>query len=98
MVGAFDALLTFTTFAIMLFATLTAGAVYVLRMRRPDLPRAFRVTGYPVTPALFVAANVWLMWNVLAFGAKEAVIGLAIVATGVPAYAAFRRWGARQTG
>jgi APA family basic amino acid/polyamine antiporter len=89
--GKFEQLLTFTTFAIILFATLTVLGVFVLRARRPDLPRAFRVIGYPVTPALFVAANLWLMWNVLASGAKEAFVGLGIVAAGIPVYGWFCR-------
>ena len=89
--GGFNTLLTMTTFAITLFATLTVAAVFVLRVRRPELPRAFRVRGYPVTPALFIAANAWLMWAVLAHGATEALAGLAIVAAGLPVYAWFRR-------
>jgi APA family basic amino acid/polyamine antiporter len=88
--GTFEQLLTFTTFAITLFATATVTAVFVLRVRRPHAERAFRVAGYPVTPAFFIAANAWLMWSVLAFGASEALAGLGIVALGVPVYAWFR--------
>src|SRR2546429_4460543 len=39
-----------------IFAALAAASVFVLRRRRPDAPRPFRVPGYPVTPALFIAA------------------------------------------
>jgi hypothetical protein len=42
---------------------------------------------------LFIVVNVWMLWNVLTFGEsspREALFGLAIVATGVPAYIAFR--------
>jgi APA family basic amino acid/polyamine antiporter len=35
--------------------------VMVLRRRRPDLPRAFRVPGYPVVPILSVAACLYIM-------------------------------------
>jgi APA family basic amino acid/polyamine antiporter len=88
--GSFDQLLTFATFAMVAFSTLTVGAVLVLRVRRPDEPRAFPVPGYPLVPAAFIAVNAWVLWSVLAAGAREALIGLAIVATGRPAYAAFR--------
>jgi APA family basic amino acid/polyamine antiporter len=88
--GTFEQLLTFTTFAMTLFATATVAAVFVLRVRRPHAERAFRVAGYPVTPAFFIAANAWLMWSVLAFSAREALVGLGIVALGVPVYACFR--------
>jgi APA family basic amino acid/polyamine antiporter len=88
--GGFDQLLTFSMFAIILFSTLTVAAVFVLRVRRPHQVRPFRVPGYPVVPALFVAMNVWVLWSVFAQGAREASVGAAIVATGLPAYALFR--------
>jgi APA family basic amino acid/polyamine antiporter len=91
--GRFDELVRFTMSAIVAFSTLTVAAVIVLRVRRPAAERAFRVPGYPWVPALFILVNGWMLWNVLTFGEsspREALIGLAIVATGVPAYAAFR--------
>lgn len=91
--GTFERLLNFTTFAILLFAALTVAAVFVLRVRRPAAVRAYRTPGYPVTPALFLAGNAWVLWNVVASGAVEVLVGLGIVATGIPAYAWFRRRG-----
>jgi APA family basic amino acid/polyamine antiporter len=89
--GTFERLLAFTTFAIVLFSTLAGAAAIVLRIRRPEQPRAFRVPGYPFTPLAFVAANLWVLVSVVATGAREALVGLAIVALGVPAYLWFRR-------
>src|SRR3989454_5932017 len=43
--------------AIFPFYALAAAAVFVLRRRRPDLPRPVRVLGYPVVPSLFVLAR-----------------------------------------
>jgi APA family basic amino acid/polyamine antiporter len=86
--GSFDQLLNFSTVAILAFATLAVVGVLVLRVRRPDAPRPFRVPLF--APLLFIGVNVWVLWSVLVSGAGEARIGLAIVASGVPAYAAFR--------
>jgi APA family basic amino acid/polyamine antiporter len=88
--GSFDQLLTFATAPIVAFSTLTVAAVVVLRLRRPDAPRAFRIPGGVVLPLLFVAVNAWVVWNVLVSGARAAQVGLAIVASGVPAYLVFR--------
>jgi APA family basic amino acid/polyamine antiporter len=88
--GSFDQLITFATSPIVAFSTLTVAAVVILRWRRPDLERGFRMPGGVLLPLLFVGVNVWVLWCVLASGAREARIGVAIVATGVPAYAAFR--------
>jgi APA family basic amino acid/polyamine antiporter len=93
--GSFAELVRLTTFAIVAFSTLTVAAVIILRMRRRQAPRAFAVPGYPWTPLLFVSVNGWLLWCVLASGARSALIGLAIVATGIPAYLAFRARRAR---
>jgi len=42
------------------FIVVSIGVI-VLRRRRPDLPRAFRVPGYPVVPILSVAACLYIM-------------------------------------
>jgi APA family basic amino acid/polyamine antiporter len=91
--GSFSELVTFTGLAIGAFSTLTVVAVLVLRRRRPDASRPFRVPGYPFVPLLFVAVNIWVLWSVLASGTKAAIGCLVIVVTGIPAYAAFRAWG-----
>jgi len=36
-------------------------AVIVLRYRRPDAPRTFRLPGMPVVPALGVIFSIWLI-------------------------------------
>ena len=93
--GNFGQLVGFTMFAIITFSTLAAFAVIVLRFRMPDAHRPFKVPGYPLVPVLFVVVSVWMIWSVLTFGSllPQAIAGLAIVVTGVPAYAAFRYMG-----
>jgi basic amino acid/polyamine antiporter, APA family len=78
------------------FSTLTVGAVLVLRMRRPEATRPFRVPGYPVLPLAFIVANGWVLWNVLASGARPVLGAVAVVATGIPAYVAFKMWERRK--
>jgi APA family basic amino acid/polyamine antiporter len=91
MSGKFETLLNFTTFALCLFSIVCVLAVPVLRLRRPNVDRPFKTPGYPWTPALFVLGNGWVLWNLLASGAKSAFIGLGIVLTGLPGYLLFRK-------
>jgi APA family basic amino acid/polyamine antiporter len=54
--GAFETLLVYVGSALLLFAGLTVAAVYfVSRARVPNPARFFRVPGYPLTPAIFLA-------------------------------------------
>jgi APA family basic amino acid/polyamine antiporter len=54
--GRIGTLLSGVVFADWIFFGLGAASVFVLRRRRPDVERPYRVWGYPVVPALFVAA------------------------------------------
>jgi APA family basic amino acid/polyamine antiporter len=94
--GTFEQLFTYVVFASWIFAALAAGSLFVLRRRRPELPRPFRVPGYPWTPALFIAAAAAVVVNTVIARPVQALIGLGIVATGVPAYFAWKWW--RKTG
>ncbi|HZI21776.1 MAG TPA: amino acid permease, partial [Gemmatimonadales bacterium] len=89
--GTFEQLFTYVVFASWIFAALAAASVFVLRRRRPDAPRPFRVPGYPWTPALFIAAAAAVVVNTVIARPVQALIGLAIVATGVPVYFLWRR-------
>ncbi|HXL52389.1 MAG TPA: amino acid permease, partial [Gemmatimonadales bacterium] len=89
--GTFEQLFTYVVFASWIFAALAAASAFVLRRRRPDAPRPFRVPGYPVTPALFIAAAAAIVGNTIVARPVQALIGLGIVGTGVPAYFVWKR-------
>ncbi|HEU4561516.1 MAG TPA: amino acid permease [Longimicrobium sp.] len=72
------------------FLALTVAAVFVLRWRRPDLPRPYRTAGYPLIPAVFLVAIVAMMANALLERPATTLLGAAIVAAGVPIYFAWR--------
>jgi len=85
----------FVVFAGFLFYAMTVAAVYRLRRARPDLARPYRCTGYPVTPALFIAVAIAFVVAMLRDDEKRinALYGLGILATGLPYY---WWWNARQ--
>jgi APA family basic amino acid/polyamine antiporter len=72
------------------FLALTVAAVFVLRRRRPDLPRPYRTAGYPLVPAIFLVGTVAMMANSLLKRPTATLMGAAIVAAGVPVYFAWR--------
>ena len=68
------------------FYALAVAGVFVLRRRRPDLPRPYRVLGYPVVPALFLLASLAFIVNEIWTDPKKTGITLAIIALGIPVY------------
>lgn len=88
--GTFDQLLTYVVFTGWIFYALGAASIFSYRRRMPDAYRPFRVPGYPVTPLLFVAASAAIVLNALFTQTGRALIGLAVVLTGAPAYLVWR--------
>lgn len=89
--GTFEQLFTYVVFGQWLFFGLTGAAVFVLRKKRPELPRPYRTWGYPLTPALFVLAAFLISLNSLVKEFWNSLAGLAIIALGVPAYFYWKR-------
>jgi amino acid transporter len=68
------------------FYGLAIAGLYRLRRKRPDLPRPYTVPGYPVVPAVFVAAVIYLVGNALMADPVWTGVTFAIVLAGVPVY------------
>jgi len=79
------------------FLALTVAAVFVLRQRRPDLPRPYRTTGYPIVPAIFLIGVVAMMANALVKRPSATLLSAGIVAAGLPVYLIWRRKNDRRT-
>ncbi len=84
--GDFYRLLSFTAFFMLLTSIATAAGVMILRQRRPDLARPYRVWGYPLTTLLFICAYAWIAVRIFLYNPGDALIGLAIALSGVPVY------------
>jgi APA family basic amino acid/polyamine antiporter len=74
------------------FYCLAVAGLYRLRRAKPELPRPYRVPGYPVVPAVFVAAGIYLVANALVTDPVPTRVTFAIILAGVPVYyLAFKR-------
>ena len=92
--GSYSELLTYSTFASVLFGGLTVAAVYRLRVKQPDLPRPYRCWGYPFTPALYLVICLAFLVYVIQGDPQATLIGLLLALSGVPFYLA---WKARRS-
>src|SRR5439155_11194246 len=86
LIRSFEQLADQFVVAIFPFYALAAAAVFVLRRRRPDLPRPVRVLGYPVVPLLFVLASLLILGNALWAHPRETGFAFLMIALGIPAY------------
>lgn len=79
------------------FNALMVAAVFVLRRRSPDLARSYRVIGYPIVPAVYVAATVLVMINITCARPWSALSSLGITLLGLPVFYAWVYFTTRNT-
>jgi basic amino acid/polyamine antiporter, APA family len=81
--GHYGDLLTMVSFIVVIFYVLTIIGIFILRRKRPDMPRPYKAFGYPVMPmiyivlaALFCVALVWASPTYSLWGLGITLIGL----------------------
>jgi APA family basic amino acid/polyamine antiporter len=80
-------LLDYVISAALLFYILTIAGVFQLRRKRPDLPRPYKVIGYPVVPALYIVGASVVLYMLFAYRPATTWPGLVIVIVGAVVYA-----------
>jgi amino acid transporter len=68
------------------FYGLSVAAIYRLRARRPELPRPYRVIGYPVVPLVFILGVVYLVGNAFVTDPRTTGFVFGVALAGVPIY------------
>lgn len=76
----YGSLLDYVVSAALLVYALTVLAVFRLRATRPDAPRPYRAIGYPVVPALYVVAALFIVAQLAIHRAETTWPGFAIAA------------------
>jgi APA family basic amino acid/polyamine antiporter len=84
--GTYGDLLDYVIFAVLIFFTLTILAIFVLRVKRPGVPRPYKAFGYPVIPALYILTTTFIMVILLIYKPDYTFPGLIIVLLGIPVF------------
>lgn len=84
--GRYDELYTCVIFASWILYGMATASVIVLRRKYPEMPRPYRTLGYPFTPAAFVLVAVLLIGYTLKDSPRESLLGLGLIAIGLPFY------------
>src|SRR5450755_3570314 len=89
--GRYDQLYTYVIYGMVLSYTLTVIGMFLLRWKRPEIPRPYRCTGYPWLPAIYVLIGTAWTLNTIITRPTQAFWGTAIVVIGVPGYLYWKR-------
>jgi APA family basic amino acid/polyamine antiporter len=84
--GSFDQLTDMLVFAAFLFYAATAVGLIYLRIKVPNAERSYKVIGYPLVPVLFLLFCITICAMTLMNQPYEAIMGLVLIATGLPVY------------
>ncbi len=85
LLGTFDEIISYFMFAVVLFITLTVAGLFVLR-RRGGGEAAYMTPLYPFTPAVYIVLSAGLLFLLAAGSPKQALLGVLVVASGLPVY------------
>ena len=94
-IDRFQALFSLAIFSEWAFYALTAATVFVFRVREPEMPRPYRVTGYPVVPALFILAALVLLVFSFMDQPRNSFAGAIVILCGIPLHLWFQHRAAR---
>jgi APA family basic amino acid/polyamine antiporter len=95
--GTYRQLFTRVVYTEWLFFALMTIGLFRLRSRASYAP-SYRVWGYPLIPALFVAACAAIVANQIAADPRESALGLLFVIAGLPVYYLWARLAPREKG
>lgn len=99
--GSFDMLADMFVFITWVAYLFGAIGIFLLRKRMPDLPRPYKIWGYPIVPILFIAFSAFYListiWNDVTNYLNDrqpvvnSVLGLVITGIGIPLYYYFKK-------
>jgi APA family basic amino acid/polyamine antiporter len=89
--GSFRELFSLTIFSEFLVYMMAASTIFIFRVREPEADRPYRTWGYPVVPLLFIVASAFLLYYTFVDNVRNSLIGVAIIAAGVPVFIYFAR-------
>jgi len=84
--GKYGDLLDYVVFAVLVFYILTIVGLFRLRKLKPDEERPYKAFGYPVLPAIYIAAASFICIDLIVMKPAYTWPGIIIVLLGIPVY------------
>ncbi len=74
------------SFVVVIFYVLTILGIFILRKKRPDLPRPYKAFGYPFLPLLYILMGSSFCILLIIYKPEFTWPGLIIALLGIPLY------------
>jgi APA family basic amino acid/polyamine antiporter len=84
--GGYGALLDYVIFAVLIFYIVTVAGIFILRVKKPDMPRPYKAFGYPYVPIFYILLASAIALDLLIVKWETSRWGALIVLTGIPIY------------
>jgi len=91
MLSSFEPLLVFSGLLLSLMSFLAVLGLIILRIRQPDLPRAFRVPLFPLVPIVYLLVTGWALYFIMTTRPVELIYSVGLLGTALIVYA-MARW------
>lgn len=89
--GAFEDLFNLAIYSEWLFYLIATSTIFYYRRRVGDADRPYRMKGYPLVPALFIAAATVLLYYSFVQNLRNSIWGTAVILAGIPVFYLFAR-------
>jgi APA family basic amino acid/polyamine antiporter len=84
--GKYGDLLDMISFVVVIFYILTILGIFILRKKKPDLPRPYKAFGYPVLPILYILMGISFCVLLIIYKPEFTWPGLIIALLGIPLF------------
>lgn len=84
--GKYGDLLDMVSFIVVIFYVLTIAGIFILRKKRPELPRPYKAVGYPILPAIYMIMGISFCVLLIIYKPQFTWPGLIITLLGIPLY------------
>lgn len=84
--GKYGDLLDMISLGVVVFYLLTIAGIFILRVRRPDMPRPYRAFGYPFLPIIYLVMGTAFCLLLVIYKPNYTWPGIIIILLGIPLY------------
>ena len=84
--STFEEVMLYTGIILIITTSITVCSLIYLRIKEPNLKRAYKVWGYPFTPITFIILNTWILYYTIRLQPFESLVGVCLIVISLGLY------------